>query len=202
MTRNNTISGKSDGIQFSYSLNATIVDNTITENSFNGVNLDHSMYSTVVNNTITESVESGVYIFSSSRNTIKDNTLSGNTDYGVSIHSSSSYNHVYLNVLSDNNWGNAYDGGTDNRWNTTGIGNYWSDHTGSGVYNIAGVAGAIDYHPFVYPPVATITSTTSTNGGPTQDSELPLTQILFVVGSLCILVIVIVSIVCVSKKRT
>jgi parallel beta-helix repeat protein len=152
---NNTISGNGIGVWLYESSNNTVVGNTISGNYADGVYLYSSSDNTLVNNTISGNSQSGVSIFSSSDNTLVNNTISGNNNTGVSIWTPSSDNLIYLNVIADNNNGNAYDDGTDNHWNITGRGNYWSDHTGTGVYHIPGSAGSIDYYPFIYPPETT-----------------------------------------------
>jgi hypothetical protein len=63
-------------------------------------------------------------------------------------------NLIYLNVFA-NNEGNACDDGARNNWSITGIGNYWSDYSGTGEYRIPGSAISIDYYPFIYPPETT-----------------------------------------------
>jgi parallel beta-helix repeat protein len=175
---NNILSGNDKGVYISFSSNNTLVSNSISGNSHFGVVLAYSSDNTLMNNNISGNHADGVYIVSSSNNTLVNNTISGNSQYGVHLSSSSnntlvnnniSANHadgvyicfssdtnfIYLNVIADNDDGNAIDGGTDNHWNITGRGNYWSDHTGTGVYHIPGGAGSIDYYPFIYPPETT-----------------------------------------------
>ncbi len=153
---NNTISGNDYGVYLYPSSNNTVVNNTISGNSNRGVYFYFSSNNIVMNNTISGNYY-GVFFTSSSDNTVVNNTISGNSNRGVYI-SSSSDNLIYLNVIADNDNGNAYDSGTGNHWNTTGMGNYWSDYTGTGVYNVPGSAGSIDYYPFIYPPDTSLPS--------------------------------------------
>ena len=155
---NNTISGNYYNGVFlpdPGTSNNTLVNNTISGNSWSGVYIFGSSDNTIVNNTISGNSKLGVSISSSSNNTVVNNTISGNNNTGVSIWTFSSDNLIYLNVIADNDNGNANDYGTGNHWNITGRGNYWSDHTGTGVYNVPGSAGSIDYYPFIYPPETT-----------------------------------------------
>ncbi len=130
--RNNTIYGKDCGVSLEASSNNIIVKNNISGNDNFG---------------------EGVVIDSSSHyNTVTTNFLSGNTR-GVEIYGNN--NSIYLNQFAYNIDVSAWDSGTDNHWNTTGMGNYWSDYDGNDVYHIQGHAESIDYHPFFYPPDAT-----------------------------------------------
>jgi len=73
-----------------------------------------------------------------------------------------------------NNKKHAYDGGTDNKWNSTTIGNYWDNHTSPDVSPLDGIVdvpytyiggsvGSIDYLPIAEDgaPVITINSPSS-----------------------------------------
>ena len=148
---NNTMSGNNNSVFIVFSSsNNTVVNNTISGSYRFGVFIGYSSNNnTVVNNTISGN-EEGVSVTSSSNNTVLNNTISGN-NYGVYLHTSSDNNLIYLNIIADNNNGNARDYGTGNHWNSTATGNYWSDYAGTGVYHIPGSAESIDYYPFVFP---------------------------------------------------
>ncbi|MGY5876781.1 MAG: NosD domain-containing protein [Candidatus Thorarchaeota archaeon] len=144
-------SGNYHGILLGYSDFNIIDNNTCNGNSKNGIYLAFSNFDIVSNNTIRRNLEYGVRISdSSSNNTILSNSISDNIDYGVHCSSDTDNNLIYLNVIAYNDIANALDDGTDNHWNTTGIGNYWEDYSGTGVYLITGSAGSTDYHPFVF----------------------------------------------------
>ena len=149
----NLTSGIIDGIQYGQVIlancTAVIVEDGVFSNLTVGIELGYSAYCSLMNNTISGN-EEGVSVASSSNNTVLNNTISGN-NYGVYLHPSSDNNLIYLNIIADNNNGNARDYGTGNHWNSTVTGNYWSDYTGTGVYHVPGSAGSIDYYPFVYP---------------------------------------------------
>ncbi len=143
---NNTISDNSDyGVYLYSATNNSVVNNTISDNG-DGVYLGSSSGNSVVDNTISHN-DDGVYLCSASDyNTVANNTISDNSNYGALLDSFTSNNQFYLNIFVGND-NNAGDYGSDNHWNTTGIGNYWSDYSGTGVYSIPGSAGSIDYHP-------------------------------------------------------
>jgi len=75
-----------------------------------------------------------------------------------------------------NNGQHAFDDGTDNKWNSTTIGNYWDNHTGpdtspqDGIVDdpythIGGLAGAIDYLPIAEDGAPSITINSPAPGG-------------------------------------
>ena len=99
----------------------------------------------------------GIYLLSSSNNTLTNNTANSNNDYGICLWDSSN-NTLYCNNFINNINHNAYDTST-NQWNTSTIGNYYSDYTGSDndsdgigdtLYQIPG-GNSIDYFPLMHP---------------------------------------------------
>ncbi|MHA1927519.1 MAG: right-handed parallel beta-helix repeat-containing protein [Candidatus Thorarchaeota archaeon] len=146
---NGEFSDVSVGIEFGYSSNCSLVNCSISENYYYGLHLFVSFNNTITNNTISENHYLGMWLWASSNNTVVNNTISLN-DIGVHL-TQSSYNLLYLNTIAYNDVENAKDDGTYNHWNTTGIGNSWSDYSGIGEYNVSGYAGSIDYYPFIFP---------------------------------------------------
>ncbi|MGY5858711.1 MAG: NosD domain-containing protein [Candidatus Thorarchaeota archaeon] len=145
---NNTISGNSDvGVGF-IACKENIIDHNIILNDHIGVFIYGSNNMTVANNTVTGG-DTGVYVHSGDDNKIANNTILEN-DYGFSMGPTADNNTIYLNIIAYSTSENAIDDGRDNKWNSTTWGNYWSDYSGSGVYNIPGDGGYIDYHPFSY----------------------------------------------------
>jgi len=146
----NNISESSSGVTLTLSTDSRVANNNIFGNDL-GVSITQSSYNnTIVNNNISENTKYGVEIIESSDNTVVYNTLLGNSVCGITISFTSSNNLMYLNSLINTENKNAGDSGTDNHWNSSALGNYWSDYTGTGVYEILG--NGIDYHPLMYPP--------------------------------------------------
>lgn len=141
---NNMITGYHIGVELVSSSSNTLLSNTIRLCDI-GVFMGGSL-NTLSDNTISENTETGVYLDGSS-NTISGNTISENSDYGILCTSDSEYNLIYLNLISNNGMGNAYDDGVGNLWNTAYVGNSWSEYNGTGVYQIPGDAGSVDYYP-------------------------------------------------------
>jgi len=134
----------------------TIVNNTISKNSDDGVVVSAKtpLYTVIVNNTISGNSGDGVEC-SSSGTQLVNNIISENSKYGVELYTKYLAQPtrgilLYLNTLAFNSEGNAHDDCVGNHWNTTGIGNYWSDYGGTGLYSIPGTGEAIDYHPLRY----------------------------------------------------
>ena len=149
---NNTISENfARGLEFGYATNCTFINNILSNNGEHGAVIESCEENLMVNNSISGNNGTGLLLISSFDNIVHDNVLMENTGYGISCQYGSESNQIYLNILAFNELGNAVDNGTMNHWNTTGLGNYWSDYSGFGVYTIPGSAGSIDYHPFAYP---------------------------------------------------
>ncbi len=148
---NNTSSGNLKyGIRLSHSSNNVLANNTVISNAFSGILLSISSNNVIAGNYLSGNSQ-GLSLFDSSSNsTVLDNTCVYNSGYGVYCATGGSHL-LYLNVFAFNSGGNAYDHGDSNKWNSTGIGNYWSDLGGSKVYNISGTSNSIDYYPFLYP---------------------------------------------------
>jgi len=167
---NNTMSENSvHGLELETSYRNMITNNAALNNAVYGMYLHLSQNNTLANNTVSGNTEQGIYVYFSSDNALIDNTITRNGLDGVCLGSVTSNNVLtkntiglnngtgvtnygqsnllYLNTFDSNVEGNALDNGFDNQWNTTGVGNYWSDYNGTGTYKIPGTAGSIDYHP-------------------------------------------------------
>ncbi|MHA1654216.1 MAG: right-handed parallel beta-helix repeat-containing protein [Candidatus Thorarchaeota archaeon] len=173
---NNTMSENSvHGLELETSYRNMITNSTALDNAVYGMYLHLSQNNTLANNTVSGNTEQGMYIYFSSNNALIDNTITRNGVDGVCLGSVTSNNVLtkntiglnngtgvtnygqsnllYLNSFDSNVEGNALDNGFDSQWNTTGVGNYWSDYNGTGTYKIPGTAGSIDYHPMEIPDI-------------------------------------------------
>jgi parallel beta-helix repeat protein len=169
--------------------------NIITGNTANnnvdreGIVLDGSNDNIISGNGI-DANEVGIFIYDALNNTFIGNTISNNNVSGIHIDEDSDYNEFTENIVRNNTIGlniaglndnnlvyknfflengiHAYDDGTDNKWNSTTIGNYWDNHTTPDVspqdgiiddpYTfIAGPSGSIDYLPIAEDGAPTIT---------------------------------------------
>ena len=166
---NNSVSGNSEhGVILRLSSDNTLTGNTITgfqycltiwldsdnNNLWNNTISDAQIYGSNIarssNNVISGNYITGVWLSRASNTRLVNNTFSESPSYGVYCDSNSVNNRIYLNQFSHNDGPNAYDEGTRNKWNSSLMGNYWSDYSGSGAYHIPGPAGSIDYHPNGY----------------------------------------------------
>ena len=167
---NNNISNNMVGISMTLAVNSTISGNNCSAEMGLGIYLNNSNDNLIYNNNCSDDYE-GLYLNASNENIININVFYNDTYYGVEINSGSN-NLIFFNVFYRNNGtGNkfnpshiqAYDGGTDNHWNTTnGMGNYWydwannndtNDANNDGIvdwpYPIDGPAGDKDYYPLI-----------------------------------------------------
>ena len=109
---NNTIERNEKGIYHSYSHNSTLIGNSLRENDY------------------------GFYFYNSKQNLVINNTILYNTQYGIYLDSYSFGNRIYGNSIGWNGRYNAYSGGSNYFDDGVGIGNFWSDYDGSGIYEV------------------------------------------------------------------
>jgi len=147
--RENSLFG--NGLYLYDTTNISVEENTITNSTGEGIYIHQTDHCSIQDNTLFNNTV-GIYISTfSSNNSVVDNFILNSTGYGIHCIPETEDNIIYLNRIAYNLGGNAYDNGTNNQWNSTLIGNYWSDYSGIGVYQISGLAEAIDYHPMSYP---------------------------------------------------
>ena len=118
-----------------------------------GIRLENSDNGTLINNTCSDNNENGILMLNCVNITITDNTIENNTQYGVYINDSNCENiNIYNNRFIQNGINGRDDSDLDkNNWNSSLIGNYWHNYSGSdaddnnigdSAYNdIAGSAG-------------------------------------------------------------
>ena len=175
---NNTCNYNEVGIEMGLTTQFTIANNTCNYNIGAGIDLGLIFGNALVaNNTCNYNAE-GLYCIWSEYVNISGNILYMNTQYGARIWGCHdlhlSYNlfqenglyGVYItndddnvsNVISYNTFwenGNEYieamDQNENNIWNY----NFWSDYSGSGIYEVGGY-DAYDYYPLLIPPVPPI----------------------------------------------
>jgi len=173
-SNNNTISGNTANDNDDYGMylqsgssKNTISGNTASNNDNFGIILDTDCDNNVISgNTANDNYVFGIYLNYSNENTVSGNTLSDNL-IGICISDNSDENTIHENFFL-NNGQHAFDNGTDNRWNSTTIGNYWDNHTGpdttpqDGIVDveytfIGGTAGSVDYLPIAEDGAPSIT---------------------------------------------
>ncbi|MBN1677812.1 MAG: right-handed parallel beta-helix repeat-containing protein [Candidatus Thermoplasmatota archaeon] len=173
---NNTCSlYRSSCIKLEYSDGNTLIDNTCAgQGTWYGIDLFHSNSNNASGNTCSDNYY-GMRISRSPDNRFFNNTCSDSVAYGFytdwTYYDPGGGNRIWNNTFEDNNGaGSSYDpshcqacdNGGGNWWNSSeGCGNYWSDWTTPDIapqdgivdapYEIAGDAGAKDYHPLTTP---------------------------------------------------
>jgi parallel beta-helix repeat protein len=123
-----------------------VVSNNMMRNNSDPLNLYIVNYLQIINNTITGSSSDGIYLDFTSGVKILDNRIYGNIGYGINVRSYALQSKIYNNMIGFNRAGNALDYGIFNNWDDgVGIGNIWSDYSGTGTYSVSGVG--VDHYP-------------------------------------------------------
>ncbi|OPY32654.1 MAG: hypothetical protein A4E32_01236 [Methanomassiliicoccales archaeon PtaU1.Bin124] len=135
---NNTCTGHSyAGISLSLSNYNHILENSLLGNT-NGIYLSYSNWNHAENNSIIDGNVVGFTMSYSTNNRITNNTIEGSTTYGLYFSINCDDNHVYGNVIKNNNGSSsvydalhrqAHDGGV-NFWDNGAYGNEWGDWAG------------------------------------------------------------------------
>jgi len=167
--------GVASGIQLADTINNSIIDNHVYNNSAHGIYLDNTDNSSVQGNTVWGNLgaegECGINVVNANFCNITENLVYNNTDNGIFMLYSDdcivTHNIVYENSVygieldrcnrtliyyNDFGWNptNAYSSvdSTDiNYWDDGAVGNWWSNYTGTGSYIISGPSGEQDMHP-------------------------------------------------------
>ncbi len=153
LNNNTSINNDGDGIRLDDSSNAILSNNTCSQNLGKGINLVSFENAVLSNNTCSLNHGTGIYLVLSDECSIIWNIVDFNRDYGVYLERSNEnivhHNTFIANGLYYDRPSQAYDDGSNNQWydSSTLEGNYWSDYTGSGDYEIDGNAETTDPYP-------------------------------------------------------
>ncbi|MGY5877238.1 MAG: NosD domain-containing protein [Candidatus Thorarchaeota archaeon] len=134
------------GIVVESSDGASLLNNILGENVEDGIGIAGSDYGEVIGNTIYESEMSGIRITSGEFWTIYNNLIYDNGAPGIYLNQGAFNNTLWHNDVGWSGETLVYDAGLDNDWNYTGIGNWYSDYNGTGVYPIPSQSST-DYYP-------------------------------------------------------
>lgn len=127
------------GIVLQNNCNWTIISNNLVKNNtLHGLKIIlSSNNNTISNNEIINNTENGILLDSEST-TIKENLIKRNGKIGTNLTTEARYNTIYFNAF----FGHASsveDHGSDNAWNTSLVGNYYSDYNGVDVAPFDGI---------------------------------------------------------------
>ena len=172
ITHNKAIDNKNTGFWFEDVSDSSVSDNFAvggTSESFNLVGTSSSNFTNnqalssgfgfevsgshdcrIEANLVTDHNGDGLILLNSSNCTLVNNTVTGSLRYGAYLFSDSEDNLLYLNRFGGNGDSNGYDEGVSNSWDNGTHGNYWSDYSGAGVYDIPGPALSVDHYPFTF----------------------------------------------------
>ncbi len=122
-------------------------ESTIFGGSFSnvsvGLELAFCRNCTIQQNLVAWNFNEGIHFFESDNCSITGNRIYFNGEEGIQLGSSCEQNSVFLNAIGWNAEANGKDYGVNNTWD----GNFWSDYTGDGDYEIAGSGGGVDGYP-------------------------------------------------------
>lgn len=140
----------------------------ITRNNFFSDNVSYLAlelygvnYCNITNNLINNTDGNGISVSIGKNISINHNTIQNSARYGVFLGQAVSNCSVHHNSFIDNSGSfQAFDDGSDNIWYypDTEEGNYWSDWTGIGSYQIGGTAQSLDEFPLQEIPESEITN--------------------------------------------
>jgi len=178
---NNDCSNNNEGINLYYSDFNDFTGN-VANNNNEGIYLHYSDFNDFTGNIANNNNYHGISLEESIKSTLTRNILKNNTQYGIEVDTDSNNNSIYENFFLENGV-HAFDDGTDNKWNSTTVGNYWDNWTSpdtspqDGIVDtpyiyISGSAGSIDYLPIAEdgaPRIAVISPT----GGSTFSANAP-----------------------------
>ncbi|MCE7743390.1 MAG: hypothetical protein GOP50_13145 [Candidatus Heimdallarchaeota archaeon] len=172
-----------NGIEINNCESITVSNNTINQNYVAGIYIHHSGSCVIKFNVIKENTLEGIYGTYSDHLNISYNLLQENDYYGIELSIGAENCSIHHNVFIDNypeGSSQAYDYATTNTWYDTVKleGNYWSDYSGEGVYNIDG--GSSDPYPLTTPvesepPI--ISAVTILPSNPTNEDDVKITAI-------------------------
>ena len=143
--------------------NCSIVRNRCS-NLAQGIHLNDAGRCYIANNNITENNYQGINIRYSNQNIITGNLITNSSQHGLALVGMSMHNVIHRNQFTDNGQEETYridgeqrgeltsqgfDEGYNNTWYdaTAEVGNWWSDYSGDGSYNIDGPSNMVDLYP-------------------------------------------------------
>ncbi len=137
----NRCSNLSQGIHLNEAGRCYIADNNITENNYQGINIRYSHSNVITTNLISNNSQHGVALVGTSRH----NVIHHNQFFNNSIEETYRIDGEFRGELTNQ----GFDEGSNNTWYDveTEEGNWWSDYSGYGSYNIDGPSDSVDQYP-------------------------------------------------------
>jgi len=131
----NVVTNNTYGIDLFQSFNNTISGNVVLLNTM-GISMRFASNNNIVRNNSVIASSNGVYLYQSNANRIIGNTIRNSQDYGIDFHESNGNSFYHNNLISNKRNVCPYATGT-NIWDDgyPSGGNYWSDYTGTDLYN-------------------------------------------------------------------
>ena len=176
IVNNNANNNDKNGIDIQYTHYNTLFGNNVINNKLYGIISLYSSNNKILNNYIENAMQfSGIYLFESRDNTLSYNRMINNNHNGLLLSGNNSGNFIFGNDFIGNNqygaklfdnsgdntlWNNRFINNSvngyeflnsNNKWNLSNIGNFWSDFVSNigypDYYEIYGNGDGIDWHP-------------------------------------------------------
>jgi parallel beta-helix repeat protein len=135
------------GIYLEDSSYVSLLENILGQNTQNGISVYSSDGGEIIGNTIFDSGSYGIMVSDGTTWNISYNVIFDNGGPGIYMDVPTSHNLIYSNDIGWCSGVQAVDEGFGNYWNSTNIGNWYSDYNGTGTYTIHGASTEIDYYP-------------------------------------------------------
>ncbi len=126
---------------------ASLLHNTLGHNSENGITILASNAGKVLGNTIFDSEYLGILMSEASDWVISHNVIFDCVSAGIYMDVPTIDNVLYYNDIGWCGDFLVWDEGFGNYWNSTGVGNWYSNYNGTGTYTIHGASAEVDYYP-------------------------------------------------------
>ena len=126
---------------------ASLLHNTLGNNSENGITVYAAGNGEIIGNTIFESDVFGILLTEASDWEIFHNVIFDCGGPGIYMDVPTDDNLLYSNDIGWCSGSIVVDEGFGNYWNYTNIGNWYSDYNGTGTYTISGASAEVDYYP-------------------------------------------------------
>ncbi|MBD3253641.1 MAG: hypothetical protein GF383_01030, partial [Candidatus Lokiarchaeota archaeon] len=125
---NNVVDNKLNGISLNWSEQLVIEENDLIFNQECGLYIDNTNHTLLFKNSIVNNSQTGLTVSNSLNLTLTENRIENNSLIGLIMLSDTRNNLIYKNYFLKNGL-HGIDNGTNNKWNSSKIGNYWDNYT-------------------------------------------------------------------------
>ena len=117
------------GIRLDNVNNSLLIKNNCSFNNGNGILIKNCNNNTFLGNSAYNNSQHGINLEMSGNNTFSESIIKNNTQYGFYLQDTDCENNFFYKNYFINNKIHAFDDGTNNKWNSSVIGNFWDNYT-------------------------------------------------------------------------